>query len=54
MKYQVQEVVKLSHYRIWKKGKVIREFSGPGSYEDAHEYVQDLVEDDRWHASNRD
>lgn len=50
MRYQIKEVQKLSHYEIYKSGKLIKTFTGHTSYDDAHEYTQDCVEDDRLYA----
>lgn len=49
MRYQVQKVNDLE-YKVWKKGKCIKTFYGANAYDDAHEYVQDCVEDDRLYA----
>lgn len=53
VKYYVQKVHG-TEYKIWKRGKLVKTFNGVTAYDDAHEYVQDCVEDDRWCAANRD
>lgn len=50
IRYHVQEVRKFAEYKVWKGGKLQRTFTGPTSYDDAHEYAQDCVQDDRLYA----
>jgi hypothetical protein len=50
VRYHIQTVRQGMEYKVWKSGKLVKTFAGPTSYDDAHEYTQDCVEDDRLYA----
>lgn len=49
MRYQLKKINE-THYEVWKKGKLIKSYKGVNAYDEATDYIQDCVEDDRIYA----
>lgn len=47
--YELERVAS-DFYLIRKRGRTVKTFEGPDAYDDAVEYIQDCVEDDRVYA----